>query len=456
MVYDPHSVETFKEKTAEKTQEIVVTFSDWQFFMRESMNTKAMHVLVKYDGDKQISLLIPLSSIFGFCKDVDTVFRGVKHTLQLDRAATANYILKDSNIDDGKFKISHVSMWMPKVTPSLEVASQLEAKLMDSVQLIDYDRIKESFFVFQNMNYLGTDDTDHMVKIVNEAIHGYAKYWIDLYVRCLKHNDNVYVSLMNSEVMRKLETAFPEINTDDIPKIPRISFLNVPIKKTKRKRTSSGSQESEIIKELHEKWQPATHGLIRTLSDLSVQPKTLDDCKTRIDECEQRMQTNDSSHSAVIFKMDDETALQVLFKKENDDEQMEMDSVQSIDYDRIKESFFVFQNMNYLGTDDTDHMVKIVNEAIHGYAKYWIDLYVRCLKHNNNVYVSLMNNDSEVMRKLETAFPEINTDDIPKIPEYHFLMCLLKRLNEKELAVEVRNQKLLRSYMRSGNQQLMV
>ncbi|DAC81742.1 TPA_asm: hypothetical protein [Trichoplax MELD virus] len=166
---------------------------------------------------------------------------------------------------------------------------------MDSVQSIDNDRIKESFFVFQNMNYLGTDDTDHMVKIVNEAIHGYAKYWIDLYVRCLKHNNNVYVSLMNndSEVMRKLETAFPEINTDDIPKIPRISFLNVPIEKTKRKRTSSGSQESEIIKELHEKWQPATHGLIRTLSDLSVQPKTLDDCKTKIDECEQRMQTND-------------------------------------------------------------------------------------------------------------------------------------------------------------------
>ncbi|DAC81746.1 TPA_asm: hexon [Trichoplax MELD virus] len=94
-------------------------------------------------GDKQISLLIPLSSIFGFCKDVDTVFRGVKHTLQLDRAATANYILKDSNIDDGKFKISHVSMWMPKVTPSLEVASQLEAKLVSGhISNLYFEQVK--------------------------------------------------------------------------------------------------------------------------------------------------------------------------------------------------------------------------------------------------------------------------------------------------------------------------
>ncbi|RDD36156.1 Translationally-controlled tumor protein-like protein, partial [Trichoplax sp. H2] len=38
-------------------QEIVVTFSDWQFFMRESMNTEAMHVLVKYDGKIPIGIV---------------------------------------------------------------------------------------------------------------------------------------------------------------------------------------------------------------------------------------------------------------------------------------------------------------------------------------------------------------------------------------------------------------
>ena len=71
------------------------------------------HILTT--GVKQISLLIPLSSIFGFCKDVTTVFKGVKHTIQLYRADPNKYVMKANAVDPGKFNINHISLWMPKV-----------------------------------------------------------------------------------------------------------------------------------------------------------------------------------------------------------------------------------------------------------------------------------------------------------------------------------------------------
>ena len=81
-------------------------------------------------GDKQITLMLPLSQIFGFCKDIDTVFRGVKHSLVIDRAQPADYIMRANGVAAGKFNISHISMWMPKVVPSLEVESAVESKLV--------------------------------------------------------------------------------------------------------------------------------------------------------------------------------------------------------------------------------------------------------------------------------------------------------------------------------------
>ena len=37
--------------------------------------------------------MLPLSQMFGFCRDVDKVFRGVKHSLILDREISNNYIM---------------------------------------------------------------------------------------------------------------------------------------------------------------------------------------------------------------------------------------------------------------------------------------------------------------------------------------------------------------------------
>ena len=83
-------------------------------------------------GKKDTTMLLPLSSLLGFCKDVDTVFMGVKHTLNLTRESAANYIHRVNGVASGRFDIKHLSLWIPKVRPSLQLASKIESKLVKS------------------------------------------------------------------------------------------------------------------------------------------------------------------------------------------------------------------------------------------------------------------------------------------------------------------------------------
>ena len=81
-------------------------------------------------GNKQITLMLPLSQIFGFCRDIDKVFRGVKHSLILDREISDNCIMRANDVDAGKFNINHISLWMPKVKPSLKLESEIDSMLV--------------------------------------------------------------------------------------------------------------------------------------------------------------------------------------------------------------------------------------------------------------------------------------------------------------------------------------
>ena len=60
--------------------------------------------------NKQITLMFPLSQIFGFCLDIDKVFRSVKHSLILDRKISNNYIMRANGVAAGKFNINHISL----------------------------------------------------------------------------------------------------------------------------------------------------------------------------------------------------------------------------------------------------------------------------------------------------------------------------------------------------------
>ena len=80
-------------------------------------------------GDKEICMFLPLSSIFGFCRDIQTVFRGTKHTLILNRQTANNYIFRTGSTS-GKFTINALSWWIPKVIPSIAVQTDIERKMV--------------------------------------------------------------------------------------------------------------------------------------------------------------------------------------------------------------------------------------------------------------------------------------------------------------------------------------
>ena len=85
-------------------------------------------------GNKSIAMLLPLSAVLGSHRDIDTVMMGMKHTYIIRRNFPANYIHRTAAAAAGKFKIEHLSVWMPKLQLSLSVQTELEALLVSGEQ----------------------------------------------------------------------------------------------------------------------------------------------------------------------------------------------------------------------------------------------------------------------------------------------------------------------------------
>jgi hypothetical protein len=79
-------------------------------------------------SSKQISLFLPLNRLFGFCKDINRVFKGLPHEIELEKNLDDNVIHR-SGTDTYKFEISHLSWFVPIVTPSLTTMAKLETYL---------------------------------------------------------------------------------------------------------------------------------------------------------------------------------------------------------------------------------------------------------------------------------------------------------------------------------------
>ena len=100
-------------------------------------------------GTKDTCLFLPLSQIFGSHKDIDTAFIGVKHTYQFTRENATNYILRANGVAAGKFTIKHISLRMPKITPSLPIAADLEQKLVSgAIRRLYFEQVR----IYRNSN----------------------------------------------------------------------------------------------------------------------------------------------------------------------------------------------------------------------------------------------------------------------------------------------------------------
>jgi hypothetical protein len=87
-------------------------------------------------GGKTVTMLLPLSHLFGFCKDIRKSFRGLKHTVKFDKNYHANMVHASGDIK-AKFQINFMSWWVPILKPNLMTLARLEAELAagDSVKL---------------------------------------------------------------------------------------------------------------------------------------------------------------------------------------------------------------------------------------------------------------------------------------------------------------------------------
>jgi hypothetical protein len=78
------------------------------------------------DGDEMFSCSIPLSHIFGFCRDVRKVIFGAKHTIVLVRKESDNDAIgRDNAVAAGKVIITKLSLWMPVIVPSITEENKL-------------------------------------------------------------------------------------------------------------------------------------------------------------------------------------------------------------------------------------------------------------------------------------------------------------------------------------------
>lgn len=92
-------------------------------------------------------IIIPLASVFGFCRDIKSVHRGIKWELNLQKnirypsithgtgaiLGTGGAASIPAATDGVKTLIQKVSLWVPQITPSLETVGMLEQALGQSV-----------------------------------------------------------------------------------------------------------------------------------------------------------------------------------------------------------------------------------------------------------------------------------------------------------------------------------
>ena len=91
---------------------------------------------------REFEIIIPLASVFGFCRDIKSVHRGIKWEMNLQKnirypsvCHSSGVVLPNIVAADDKVKtlIKKISLWVPQITPALEAVQMLEQALSQSV-----------------------------------------------------------------------------------------------------------------------------------------------------------------------------------------------------------------------------------------------------------------------------------------------------------------------------------
>lgn len=82
--------------------------------------------------------ILPLSCVFGFCRDIRKVIYGVRHTIRLQRANDDEAIHRSATATNGKITLNRLSLWMPVVTPNLAWKTALQSWMVNKNSLLAY------------------------------------------------------------------------------------------------------------------------------------------------------------------------------------------------------------------------------------------------------------------------------------------------------------------------------
>jgi hypothetical protein len=85
---------------------------------------------IRKTQDGKVFMLLPLNKMFTFCKNIQHVFRGVKHRIMLTLNDSSKIVFRGAAPStDGKFTISKMRWVIPYVEPSLILSERLERQL---------------------------------------------------------------------------------------------------------------------------------------------------------------------------------------------------------------------------------------------------------------------------------------------------------------------------------------
>ena len=163
-----------------------------------------------YADSKFVEAVLPLKEIFGYCSQ-DKVDRGLRYEILLTKASDANMIFQDANGGDAsKVYIDDVSVWVPKVVPSIQATQMLENS-MNMGQVIRKEWLGRQAF---RSPLLAANDTSISWRIQNSSVkprHVFVAFQNSIQINAITQNNMVFSH-------QNVNSLYLNVNTEQCPR----------------------------------------------------------------------------------------------------------------------------------------------------------------------------------------------------------------------------------------------
>ena len=163
-----------------------------------------------YSDSKFVEAVLPLKEMFGYCSQ-DKCDRGLRYEILLTKASDANMIFQDANGGDAsKVYIDDVSVWCPKIVPSIQATQMLENS-MNMGQVIRKEWLGRQAF---RSPLLAANDTSISWRIQNSSVKPRSVFV------AFQNSTQINSHTANNMVFshQNVNSLFLNVNTDQYPR----------------------------------------------------------------------------------------------------------------------------------------------------------------------------------------------------------------------------------------------